>query len=314
MSDNAIELLNKHINTETILSNIKNPALVVGVSGEVARVNNRCSKLLPELTEGVNLSDVFSEKGVFGSFTKMIRHGLSVSGLHPCNITSKSPEMSNQSRFLGYFAMLRSQITHRPIAILLHVDEQNSKRERFIRLQQALSQRVSVLRQLHKDGLHDPLTKLKNRRFMDSFLAMECDLNKRQLQQGSLAVIDIDYFKHVNDTFGHTTGDRVIKIVADVIRERLRDSDVSCRWGGEEFAVYLHNTTGVDAITLAEELRILVQGRKIVEQGKTIRVTVSLGITTITHNDTPTSLFSRADSALYKAKQQGRNQVYVEFA
>ncbi|MDY6929596.1 MAG: GGDEF domain-containing protein, partial [Pseudomonadota bacterium] len=128
------------------------------------------------------------------------------------------------------------------------------------------------------------------------------------------AVIDIDYFKHVNDTFGHTTGDRVIKIVADVIRERLRDSDVSCRWGGEEFAVYLHNTTGVDAITLAEELRILVQGRKIVEQGKTIRVTVSLGITTITHNDTPTSLFSRADSALYKAKQQGRNQVYVEFA
>ena len=162
----------------------------------------------------------------------MIWNARSASGVHPCRLQTKSPE--TPVSWLGFFSVLCSQITHKPIAILLEVDDHKVEREnRLLALDQEAENRLTVLRQFHQDGIHDPLTGLKNRRYMDSFLKMECDLIKRQSVGGTLVVVDIDHFKRINDTYGHNVGDKVISAVAHRLEKRLRDSDVACRGGGE---------------------------------------------------------------------------------
>ena len=310
MSAEPVSLIEKHISTEVILSSIKNPALVMSLSGKVARLNPRCRQYLPDVREGRSLSDYCEEAGVFGSLRKMICHARSASGLHPCRLQTKSPETPGS--WLGFFSVLCSQITHKPIAILLEVDDHKVEHEnRLLALDQEAENRLTVLRQFHQDGIHDPLTGLKNRRYMDSFLKMECDLIKRQSVGGTLVVVDIDHFKRINDTYGHNVGDKVISAVAHRLEKRLRDSDVACRWGGEEFVLFLHNTSGYQAFSTCEELRTLIQHHQVESESCSLQVTVSFGLTTLQTQDSPQSLFARADEALYQAKMMGRNQVQV---
>ncbi|MEC9262285.1 MAG: GGDEF domain-containing protein [Pseudomonadota bacterium] len=310
MSAEPVSLIEKHISTEVILSSIKNPALVMSLSGKVARLNRRCRQYLPDVREGRSLSDYCEEAGVFGSLRKMIRYARSASGLHPCRLKTKNPEAPGS--WLGFFSVLCSQITHKPIAVLLEVDDHKVEREnRLCALDQEAEKRLNVLRQFHQDGIHDPLTGLKNRRYMDSFLKMECDLIKRQTVGGTLVVVDIDHFKRINDTYGHNAGDKVICEVAHRLEKRLRDSDVACRWGGEEFVLFLHNTSGYQAFSTCEELRTLIQHHQVESESCSLQVTVSFGITTLQTQDSPQSVFARADEALYQAKIMGRNQVHV---
>ncbi|MDG6095854.1 GGDEF domain-containing protein [Alteromonas sp. ZYF713] len=310
MSAEPLSLIDKHISTDAILSNIKNPALVLSLSGKIARINRRCQQFLPNVREGSLLGEYCEEAGVFGSLRQMIRHARSASGLHPCRlqaIQTKAP-----GSWLGFFSVLCSQVTHKPIAILLEVDDHKVEREnRLLALDQDADKQLTALRQFHQDGIHDSLTGLKNRRYMDSFLKMECDLIKRQSVGGTLVVVDIDHFKRVNDIYGHNAGDKVISAVARRLEKRLRDSDVACRWGGEEFVLFLHNTSGHRAFSTCEELRTLIQQHQVEFESRSLSVTASFGITSLQTQDSPHSVFARADKALYQAKTMGRNQVQV---
>ena len=310
MSAEPVSLIDKHISTDVILSSIKNPALVLSLSGKIARLNRRCRQFLPNVREGRLLGEYCEEAGVFGSLRQMIRHARSASGLHPCRLQAKHTEAPGS--WLGFFSVLCSQITHKPIAILLEVDDHKIEREnRLLALDQDADKRLTALRQFHQDGIHDPLTGLKNRRYMDSFLKMECDLINRQSVGGTLVVVDIDHFKRVNDIYGHNAGDKVISAVAHRLEKRLRDSDVACRWGGEEFVLFLHNTSGHRAFSTCEELRTLIQGHQLEFDSRSLNVTASFGITSLQTQDSPQSVFARADKALYQAKTMGRNQVQV---
>ena len=310
MSAKPASLIDKHISTDVILSNIKNPALVLSLSGKIARLNRRCRQFLPNVREGRLLGEYCEEAGVFGSLRQMIRHARSASGLHPCRLQAKHTETPGS--WLGFFSVLCSQITQKPIAILLEVDDHKVEREnRLLALDQDADKRLTALRQFHQDGIHDPLTGLKNRRYMDSFLKMECDLIKRQSVGGTLVVVDIDHFKRVNDIYGHNAGDTVISAVANRLENRLRDSDVACRWGGEEFVLFLHNTSGHRAFSTCEELRTLIQQHQVEFESRSLSVTASFGITSLQTEDSPQSVFARADKALYQAKTMGRNQVQV---
>jgi len=156
----------------------------------------------------------------------------------------------------------------------------------------------------------DPLTGIGNRAALEDTLSREVNLALRHNQPLSLLVIDIDWFKQVNDRHGHTVGDAVLRSVAHVIQGVLRSDDLLFRYGGEEFVVLLRGTRQDGAVVLAERVRATVAAAVCACEGKNITVTVSAGVASLRDDDGNT-LFDRADHALYEAKQQGRNRVIV---
>ncbi len=160
-----------------------------------------------------------------------------------------------------------------------------------------------------QSALHDPLTGALNRFSMDNIFNREMELSNRNKTPLSLIALDIDFFKQVNDTYGHATGDCVLKHLTECVRQCTRTTDALFRYGGEEFTLLLNNTSFDGARQLAERIRETVQDTPCICNGQNIYVTVSMGISLFQPEDSQTSLFERADQALYQAKKSGRNQV-----
>ncbi|TQV78266.1 GGDEF domain-containing protein [Exilibacterium tricleocarpae] len=158
-------------------------------------------------------------------------------------------------------------------------------------------------------ALQDPLTGAGNRAAMQNTLDRELRLARRYRQALSLLVIDIDHFKSINDRLGHSGGDQVLREVAQQIGRASRETDLTFRYGGEEFVVVLSNTGESGAATIAERVRQGIDTLAIRLKGDAVHTTVSVGCSTLTAEDDIASLFERADKALYKAKQKGRNRV-----
>ncbi|MCG7982914.1 MAG: GGDEF domain-containing protein [Candidatus Thiodiazotropha lotti] len=156
----------------------------------------------------------------------------------------------------------------------------------------------------------DSLTGIKNRTAFDSNFSREIELNRRKNSELSVIVMDIDFFKRINDQFGHAVGDLVLKQVAKAAELTIRSSDALYRYGGEEFVVVLNGTDQTGARLLAERIRENIENLR-VESLKDLQVTLSLGVSMMNEGDTTESLFKRADEALYVAKNQGRNQVVM---
>lgn len=158
-------------------------------------------------------------------------------------------------------------------------------------------------------SLRDPLTGLGNRTALDSALYRELQLAERHQQDLSLLMIDIDCFKKINDVYGHARGDEVLKAVAQHIQAVCRNSDISFRYGGEEFVVLLRKTDSTGARIIAERIRQEIANITLEHNGITINPTVSIGVGTraIDKHEQIHNLFERADQALYRAKSQGRN-------
>lgn len=152
----------------------------------------------------------------------------------------------------------------------------------------------------------DRLTNINNRVKLDSILADELEKLKRHGQAFSVILADIDHFKHFNDTYGHQTGDVILKECASFLLQNIRRIDVLGRWGGEEFLIICPNTPKAGAIALAESLRRKIEENKF--EGK-YTVTISLGVAESLPEDSEMSLFKRADTSLYSAKNNGRNRV-----
>jgi diguanylate cyclase (GGDEF)-like protein len=158
-------------------------------------------------------------------------------------------------------------------------------------------------------ALRDPLTGTGNRIAMDQTLQREIELSRRHLQPLSVLMLDIDHFKQVNDTHGHSTGDDVLKAVAASIKNQLRNVDMVFRYGGEEFLILLSNTSREAAAMVGERLRFAVQSQEYLADSHMIVLTVSLGCSTLLPGESAESLLRRADSALYVAKREGRNRL-----
>lgn len=166
---------------------------------------------------------------------------------------------------------------------------------------------------LKEKVIRDPLTNLYNRRFLSEALEKSLSGAIRYKSTLALLMIDLDYFKQLNDTYGHDAGDQVLKLVADVFKHNLRMSDVACRYGGEEFCIICPDTNLREAYLLAEKIRVLVENLVVNHQANKIdTLTTSIGIAMYPRNGiTSTRLLHLADQALYQAKKQGRNMVYV---
>ncbi len=156
----------------------------------------------------------------------------------------------------------------------------------------------------------DPLTGTNNRAAFDSAIEKEVERSHRHHMPLSLAVIDIDFFKQVNDNYGHTTGDNVLRKVTEVIKDTLRASDELFRYGGEEFTIILNGTDSDGASNVAERIREEIENAYFEHEGNTIPLTVSIGIASLTTRDDAKRLFNKADAALYRAKETGRNKIH----
>ncbi|MBN1629904.1 MAG: diguanylate cyclase [Thermoleophilia bacterium] len=158
----------------------------------------------------------------------------------------------------------------------------------------------------------DHLTQVGNRRSMMDRLEASLQQDRRSKSRTGLLFIDIDHFKQINDTYGHETGDRVLKMVAQTLNHNLRTTDAIARWGGEEFLAILEGVTEKTLAATADKLRMLVANSYLTEKDSELRVTISIGATLVRPLDTPDSLVSRADTLLYRSKAEGRNRVTFE--
>ena len=168
----------------------------------------------------------------------------------------------------------------------------------------------SALETIEYRAVADALTGLHNRWYFDAALVREIERCRRYDARSSLLLLDLDRFKAINDSYGHTVGDAVLRTVGTVIRRHLRSADVPCRLGGDEFAVLLSDTPVADAIAVAERIRSDAEASCHREISRELRLTFSAGVVAIgTDAAEPDLLVDAADAALYQAKRSGGNRV-----
>lgn len=175
---------------------------------------------------------------------------------------------------------------------------------------EAYSEQVQEqLRTERSRALTDVLTQLPNREAWQQRLELEFDRWRRYAHPITLAVLDIDHFKKVNDSFGHKAGDRVIQLVAKALCDRLRSTDFVARYGGEEFVILLPETDADVAYKVIEDLRLHIASLPFHFQNQPVTITISAGVAPFESAENPEALFDVGDKALYRAKNQGRNRV-----
>ena len=156
----------------------------------------------------------------------------------------------------------------------------------------------------------DPLTGANNRAALDKTLQREVELAHRHQLPLSVVLIDLDKFKDINDGYGHSAGDYILKTLVTCIDETVRGSDMLFRYGGEEFVLILSGTDSEGAKRIAERLRCAIEAYPFVYDRQELAVTASFGVATLKNRDDAKRLFNKADAALYQAKDAGRNQVH----
>ncbi len=172
---------------------------------------------------------------------------------------------------------------------------------------------LALRRSLEQQSLRDPLTNLFNRRYFNEQLAIEFERANRSRAPLALQMVDIDHFKRINDRFGHDAGDRVLRMVSDILAQNARSGDIVCRWGGEEFLILMPGSNAAAAKRRADEIRSRINDQIEIVGGT--RVSVSIGVASYPeHASDPDGLIDVSDRALYAAKGAGRNRVTVAVA
>ncbi len=191
-----------------------------------------------------------------------------------------------------------------------------ARQARYEEQLQSLAENVRSLRAdlvaVREKANMDALTRLHNRGAFDEVLSKEVEYSFLSGQASALMLLDLDYFKEINDTFGHQAGDQVLQVVADaIVRTFPRRTDFIARFGGEEFAVILPDTKTAELGAIGERLIEAIRALEIDYEGNTLQVTCSIGLTVCRPDDTPETVLKRADRALYEAKEAGRDRITV---
>jgi diguanylate cyclase len=180
---------------------------------------------------------------------------------------------------------------------------------------QEINQLQENLETVRNESLTDPLTGLANRKYFEQMLERAVSETRTKDEPLALLLTDIDHFKQFNDTYGHLTGDQVLRLVAQAVKQNVKGLDLAARYGGEEFAVILPNTPLRQSLTVADHIRRAVVTKELIKRstGEHLgRVTISIGVATLHSGEAIQSLIERADACLYAAKRNGRNRVVCE--
>lgn len=180
--------------------------------------------------------------------------------------------------------------------------------ERLQKMEAELQAAQVQVQQHRQKAMTDTLTQLPNREAYNTRLNQEFERFKRYGNPLSVVVCDVDFFKRINDGYGHQAGDRVLQIIAKQVKKGVRDTDLVARYGGEEFVVLLPESKKDAALAAAEKIRKLVEACPFHFRGERVQITISCGISEFKVGDDPVQVFERADKALYRAKEEGRNR------
>ncbi len=225
--------------------------------------------------------------------------------------------VENQKRAMVSMICVPLMVKNRVIGVvnLTTRDEAHIFSQEDLELVVLMSAHISLAlenNRLYEISVSDGLTNVYNRRYLEQRLLEEVAYSKRYDKPLSVVLLDIDFFKKLNDTFGHQAGDYVLKVVSRLLSEALREYDIVARYGGEEFAVVLPTTPKLKAASIAERLRTSIAESKFVYKDKAMSCTISLGVACFPQDGkSPEALIAAADKALYRAKEQGRNQVVL---
>lgn len=235
-----------------------------------------------------------------------------VSGLLETNVSYDSRMKDHKSSIDQAMTMAGlEQIKH---LLTREIEEMQSTSENYRRqLEEAnatIRDQQEILERFRIDAKMDFLTKIPNRRAFESRLNEELERAKRYRSVFTLVMIDIDHFKKVNDVYGHTAGDQILRLVAQVLEDERRFNDFVSRYGGEEFALLLPESTGEQGRYVADKIRRAVEKTSLLYANAKIKVTISAGVGEVDREaDTPETFVGRVDAALYRAKENGRNRV-----
>ena len=231
-------------------------------------------------------------------------------------------EASTLEEFIAYTRKVRRSKAYRIFEVdftdgrwFLFSEQLNEEGELFVQLKDITRQKTlesdlqNSVESLTELSLTDELTKIANRRALVDSVEMELSRCRRTGASMSMLVLDLDYFKVVNDQYGHPAGDAALIHVTEIFSQSLRQYDILGRIGGEEFAVFLSNTTIEKSMEIAERIRTMVESSSFSYEGHDIPLTVSIGQTTLGCNTVFDELYSQADQALYSSKTTGRNKV-----
>ena len=194
-------------------------------------------------------------------------------------------------------------------------DTNKALEDRLTLSKSEISNLQQSLEAIRAESLTDPLTGLGNRKYFDRSIEMAVQTALASGEPLSLLMFDIDHFKSFNDSYGHLTGDQVLRLVGMSLKQTIKGQDITARYGGEEFAVVLPNTALRQALTVADHIRRAVMAKELKKKstGEILgRVTISVGVSMLKPGDDTDALIERADACLYAAKRNGRNRVICE--
>jgi diguanylate cyclase len=194
-------------------------------------------------------------------------------------------------------------------------DTNKALEERLMISKNEISALQQSLEAIRAESLTDPLTGLGNRKYFDRMIEAAVAHALTNNEPLSLLMFDIDHFKSFNDSYGHLTGDQVLRLVGMSLKQTIKGQDITARYGGEEFAVVLPNTALRQALTVADHIRRAVMAKELKKKstGEILgRVTISVGVSMLKAGDDTDALIERADACLYAAKRNGRNRVICE--
>jgi diguanylate cyclase (GGDEF)-like protein/PAS domain S-box-containing protein len=291
-----------------ILDNLYDGIFFVDTDGRITFWNRGSANLT-----GYSAADVVG-RNYCDIFKPLDKHGknLCESSTGPIRMVLESCAVSEVEAYVCHkeghllpisirIAPVREVDQHFVVAVEIH----SSSSPRY-----AMRQRLEELQEM---AMHDPLTGIANRRFVEISLAARLEELRRYGFPFALLFTDVDNFKPINDTYGHTIGDRILKMISATLAHSLRSFDVIGRWGGEEFVTLLINIRPEDLFALSDRLRRLVEKSQLtIENGEVLGVTVSIGATVARVGDTIETLVERADKLMFESKRRGRNQVSIE--
>jgi len=249
--------------------------------------------------------------GEIDDVTKLLSDALGMSAVFDASLLGASEKLASVKRTEQVKEIVKGLLKS-----TREMRETNKALEERLTLSKTeISNLQQSLEAIRAESLTDPLTGLGNRKYFDRMIGMAVQNALATGEPLSLLLFDIDHFKSFNDSYGHLTGDQVLRLVGLSLKQTIKGQDITARYGGEEFAVVLPNTALRQALTVADHIRRAVMAKELKKKstGEILgRVTISVGVSMLKAGDDTDALIERADACLYAAKRNGRNRVICE--
>lgn len=299
------------VSLQSVIDGLNEPVFICGTDLSLIHSNQSAKRLMQEtanLLQNIPIHLYFKNgKAVLDT---IVKRTLSQSGIIPGKIELIGEDGPQARKFRIHSSMLKQDNTTQPVGVMLRLTEYSTTKSfRFQDLQNHSEKIKTELEVQRRLASIDPLTGLANRRYFLNRCEQLIYQSSSEVIGASILLIDLDYFKQINDNHGHPFGDWVLTRISQIIKENCRKQDIPCRWGGEEFIILMPELSDNDGLAIAQRLIGAIEREAFKSKESLVSVTASAGLAKISQDEDLVSIIDRCDRALYQAKDLGRNQV-----